>query len=532
MKGRMNERSRKYSLLLLVGALVGMSLTSCEQKKPVAQKVPPQATAPAPEAAQETPQQAAKQESQLDQIKIPELPPFNPQQPKRIQFANGMVVFLQEDHELPLVGGTMRIRGGSISEPADKTGLTDIFGSVWRTGGTKTKTGDQLDDFLEARAAKVETSANDDSSVISFNCLKEDFNDVFPVFTELLREPAFRENKIDLVKRQLFGLISRRNDDADEIAQREAVKLAYGKDNPYARVSEYATVAAVTREDLVNWHQKYVNPTNIIFGVYGDFDSAQMEQLLRKTFESWPAGPRADEPKVEFTPAKPGVYFVAKNDIDQSNIQMVGLGIERKNPDLYPVTVMNEVLGGGFSSRLFANLRSKLGLAYSVGGGIGSAWDHPGMDNFAAATKSASTKDMIEGLRHELNDLIAHPPTPAEMKRAKDSILNGFVFNFDSKQKVLAEKMRYEFYGYPLDFLETYRSQIEKVTVDDVNRVAKKYLHPENYPTLVVGNSDEIGNQLTSLGPVTPVDITIPPPPGMPPQPGAPGSAQQRPPSK
>jgi zinc protease len=152
------------------------------------------------------------------------------------------------------------------------------------------------------------------------------------------------------------------------------------------------------------------------------------------------------------------------------------------------------------------------------------------MDNFGMSTKSATTKDAIVGLKHELGDLIVHPPTPEEMKRAKDAILNSFVFNFDSKQKVLAEKMRYEFYGYPLDFLERYRSEIEKVTVDDVNRVAKKYLHPEQYPTLVVGNSAEIGNQLTSLGAVTPVDISIPPPPAQSEQPGA--AAQQQPPSR
>jgi zinc protease len=453
--------------------------------------------------------------------RIPKLPAFDPQQPKRIELANGMVVFLQENHELPLIGGTMRIRGGAVDEPANKVGLSDIFGTVWRTGGTKTRTGDQLDDFLEARAAKVETSASDDSTVVSFNCLKGDFNDVFPVFTELLHDPAFREDKIDLIKRQLFGVISRRNDDIDDIAGREAVKLAYGKDNPIARVAEYATVAAVTREDLVAWHQKYVNPANIIFGISGDFDSATMEQLVRKTFESWPKGTRAPDPDLKFTPAKPGIYFVAKEDVDQSSIQLVGLGITRKNPDFFPVTVMNEVLGGGFASRLFVNLRSKLGLAYSVGGGVGSAWDHPGMDEFSAATKSTSTKEMVEGLRREIGDLVIHPPTPVEMRRAKDSILNSFVFNFDSKQKVLAEKMRYEFYGYPLDFLERYRSEIEKVTVDDVNRVAKKYLHPEQYPTLVVGNPGEIGNQLTSLGSVTPIDITIPPPPGAPNQPGA-----------
>jgi len=519
MKGIMNERYRKNAFLWVFVLLTATVIASAQT-----------APAPASPAQQQTPSQEALNK-ELSQIPIPTLPPFNPQQPKRIKLANGMIVFLQENHELPLIGGTMRIRGGSISEPADKTGLTDIYGTVWRTGGTKTRTGDQLDDFLEARAAKVETGADDDSSNISFNCLKGDFDDVFPVFTELLRDPAFRQDKIDLVKRQLFGVISRRNDDIDDIAGREAEKLAYGKNNPYARVEEYSTVAAVTREDLVNWHQKYVNPSNIIFGVYGDFDSATMEQLIRKTFESWPAGTRAEEPKIHFDPATPGVYFIAKEDVDQSSVQMVGLGIDRKNPDYYAVTVMNEVLSGGFASRLVNNLRSKLGLAYSVGGGVGSAWDHPGMDDFSMATKSATTKDAIQGLKRELNDLIVHPPTPEEMKRAKDAILNSFVFNFDSKQKVLAEKMRYEFYGYPLDFLETYRSQIEKVTVDDVNRVAKKYIHPDNYSILVVGNSSQIGDQLTSLGPVTPVDITIPPPPGQPAEPGAPGAAAQHPPS-
>lgn len=525
MKGSMNVH-RRLTFFLLVGMLALFPSVVAAQTAETAQKPPVP-----PGTKQEAPQQRQQQMRAYSQIKIPPLPAFHPQEPKRIQLSNGMVVFLQENHELPLIGGTMRIRGGSVEEPSEKTGLTDIYGTVWRTGGTKTRTGDQLDDYLEARAAKVETGADDDSTTISFNCLKGDFDGVFAVFRELLQEPAFREDKIDLVKRQLYGIISRRDDDTDDIAGREAVKLAYGKDNPYARVDEYATIAAVTRDDLVNWHAKYANPANVIFGVYGDFDPAQMEQLIRKTFESWPAGRRAEEPRIEFTPAKPGIYFVAKNDVDQSSIQMVGLGITRKNPDLYAVTVMNEILSGGFSSRLVNNLRSKLGLAYSVGGGVGSDWDHPGMDDFNAATKSATTKEMIEGLKHELNDLIVHPPTPAEMKRAKDAILNSFVFNFDSKQKVLAEKMRYEFYGYPLDFLENYRSQIEKVTVDDVNRVAKKYVHPENYPTLVVGNSTEIGDQLTSLGPVTPIDISIPPPPGQPAQPGAPGAAAQQPPS-
>ena len=177
-----------------------------------------------------------------------------------------MVIFLQEDHELPLVDGIARIRGGSRSEPAEKTGLIDMYGDVWRTGGTKTQTGDQLDDYLEIRAAKVETGGTADSTTISWSCLKADFDDVFKVFDDLLRGPEFRNDKLELVQRQYFDAISRRNDDVDEIVGRESAKLAYGAQSPYARVAEYKTVAAVTRQDLVDWHHSHVSPNNIILG--------------------------------------------------------------------------------------------------------------------------------------------------------------------------------------------------------------------------------------------------------------------------
>ena len=179
-----------------------------------------------------------------NQIQPPPLPAFKPQEPVRVQLPNGMVIFLQEDHELPLIDATARIRGGSISETANKTGLTDLYGEVWRTGGTKTKTGDQMDDFLEARAAKIETDNQSDSTSISLNCLKGDFDAVFDMFLDLLHNPEFRPDKLELAKEQMYTEISRRNDNVDSIVHRESRIIAYGKDNPYARVPEYATVAA------------------------------------------------------------------------------------------------------------------------------------------------------------------------------------------------------------------------------------------------------------------------------------------------
>ena len=455
----------------------------------------------------------AQQVTPWNQIQAPALPAFTPQQPTRVQLANGMVIFLQPDHELPLITATARIRGGSISVPAAKVGLTGLYGDVWRTGGTKTKTGDQLDDFLEARAAKIETDDQADSTSISLNCLKGDFDAVFELYLDLLHNPEFRADKLELAKRQYYTSIARRNDDVDSIAHRESLIIAYGKDNPYARVPEYATVAAVTRQDLLGWHKQYVYPNNIIFGITGDFDPKAMEARLRQTFGSWAKGPAAQMPDIKFTPPKPGYYLVKKDDVNQSTISMLDLGVERSNPDYFALTVMNEIFGGGFSSRLFNDLRTTKGLAYSVGGGVGYSWNHPGVTNLEMQTKSSSTVEGILGLDGEMEGLLKSPPTDEEMKRAKDNILNSFIFQFDTPEKVLREKMAYEFYHYPLDFLERYRSQVEKVTADDVLRVSRKYVHKDQMAVLVVGNPAEFDKPLSSLGQVTDVNIAIPPPP-------------------
>jgi zinc protease len=456
---------------------------------------------------------ASAQITGWQQIPIPPLPAFKPQQPKRIELSNGMVIFLQEDHELPLIDGTARIRGGSVNEPAGKVGLVDIYSEVWRTGGTKTQTGDQLDDFLEVRAAKVETGGSSDSTTISWSCLKGDLDDVFKVFADVLQNPEFRADKIDLAQKEEADGISRRNDQAGEIAHRESVKLAYGPDNPYARVPEYSTVAAITRQDLLDWHARYVHPNNIILGISGDFDSNAMEARLRAAFDKWPKGPKAPKNDIQYTPAKPGYYLVPKDDVNQSSIHMVGLGTTRDNPDYYALSVFNEAFGGGFSSRLFNDIRTKRGLAYGVGGGVGTNFGHPGILQISMGTKSQSTIEAIQAVREDIDNLAKQPITEEEIQRAKDGILNAFIFRLDSPDKILGERMVYEYYGYPPDWLDKYQAEIKKVTAADVNRVAAKYLHKDQLAVLVVGNTKEFDKPLSSLGSVKEIDITIPPPP-------------------
>jgi len=459
-------------------------------------------------------------------IPVPPLAPFNPVQPKRIELKNGLVILLEEDHELPFINGSISVRGGSRDVPAAKTGLIDLYGDTWRTSGTTTTDGDKLDDLLEAKAAKVETGGDIDSTSVSWSSLTKDEDQVFRIAVDLLKNPAFSDEKLKLAKQQAVAGIVRRNDDASGIAQREAARLVYGPDSPYGRQAEIATVMGVTVDDLKAWHAKTVAPNNIIISVEGDFDAAAMEKRLRETFDSLPRGEAWPKPHGEFPGPKPGVYFVNKADVNQSNAWIVGLGTERSNPDYYALRVLNEIFSGGFGSRLFQDVRTKQGLAYSVSGSYGASYDHPGMFYTTASTKSESTVKATQAMLDEIGKLKTEPFTEAELKSAKDQLLNSFIFHYDSKEKVLAEAVTLEFYGYPADFLARYRAGIEAVTIPDLERVAKKYIDPAKLAVLVVGNESQFVTPLSDLklGPAHPIDITIPMPPGMQQQMEGPGN--------
>jgi zinc protease len=250
--------------------------------------------------------------------------------------------------------------------------------------------------------------------------------------------------------------------------------------------------------------------SNLIVGVIGDFDPRIMEAKLRAAFEPIPAGTKLVSAKIDFAEPKPGIYFANKSDVDQSTLFMVGLGTEEDNPDFYALSVMNEVFSGGFGSRVVQNVRTKLGLAYEVGGSFGAAYDHPGLFVVDAGTKSVSTVPAAKAVLDELGRLRTVPPTVAEMRRAKDDLLNSFIFRYDSPEKVLSEQVTLAVYGYPSDFLERYRSGVEKVTSADVARVAQKYVQPDKLAIVVVGNAAEIQPPLSGLGAVNTLDITIP----------------------
>jgi zinc protease len=479
------KTSRTFSIVLLaIGfVLIGSAQTSTKPQHYKNLKYPP-----------------------LRQVQIPE--------PLRFQLANGITVFLLEDHTLPLVEAAVLVRTGSRYEPADKIGLASLTGQVMRTGGTTTKTGDELDEMLEKVGASVETYIGTTSGGARMSVLKEDVGMGLSALADLLKNPAFRDEKIDLAKVAARSSISRRNDQVMGIAAREFNKLIYGANHPYARTTEYTTIENITKQDMIEFHKKYFVPNNMMVAVWGDFSTSDMKSKLEGLFGAWErkevSFPPVPEPRLSSTKT---VNFVKKDDVNQSNIYIGHLGGKLNDPDSGPLNVADQAFGGASASRLFKKVRSEQGLAYSVYSSWGESYDYAGAFRMSGSTKSGSTVKMIRSIETELENFIKNGITDDELKYAKDSYLNSFVFRYDTKGKIINELMALEYYGYPKDFIQKQQKDIQDATKESVNNAVRNRWKPESLALLVVGKDSDFDQPLSSLGSVKTIDITIPPPP-------------------
>lgn len=443
-----------------------------------------------------------------------EFPPLNDIEtptPTRVVLDNGIILYLVEDHRLPMINLSARIGVGAVNEPSDKIGLAGITGAVMRTGGSTSMSGDEIDETLEGIGASVETGIGLVSGFAFMSALKDNADIVLPILADILMNPAFPEDKIELEKVTARSSIARRNDDPTGMGFREFRKLIYGAESVYGpRQAEYATIDAITRDDLVAFHQAWLHPDNTMFGVWGDFDTDEMVKKISDVFGGWKnAGfERPELPDVDYA-FDSSVNYIEKDDINQSTVVLGHIGGLMSNPDYFALRVMNDILSGGFSGRLFRNVRSEQGLAYAVFGTYSANYNFPGIFYVACMTKSETTIQAARSLLHEVERMKTDEITEEELNLAKDSFLNSFVFNFDTRREIINRQMTYEYYGYPQDFLEKTKTEVEKVTVEDVKRVARKYLQPDKVRLVVVGNGQDFEEPLSVLGEVNEIDVTI-----------------------
>jgi zinc protease len=411
----------------------------------------------------------------------------------RVVLKNGMVVYIAEDRALPLVNIALTVRVGSWLEPAGKEGLAAFTGAQIRRGGTKSLTAEALDEKLDFLAAQVSTGIGPTSGSASLNCLTDNLDEALGIFVEMLREPRFQEDRLSLAKEQALQEMKKRNDDSADIEAREWGVLLYGGDHFTNHFTTEASVAGISRDDLVAFHRRHFYPANMIAAVSGSFSRAEMIRKLEAVFAGW-AQPRSPvpPPPPTITPAAPGLYRVEK-DVNQGRVSIGLPTVKRDHPDVYALEVMNEILGGsGFTARITKTVRSDEGLAYSAGSGFGPGVWYPGRFRAFFQSKSRSVPYAASLVLGEIRKIREGGVTAEELATIQNSLVQTFPSSFASKAQSMAIFASDEYTKRDPSYWATYRDRIRAVTAADVQRVAREHLVPEKMIVLVVGKQAEI----------------------------------------
>ena len=418
--------------------------------------------------------------------------------PKRASFrhvlSNGVVVYAVEDHDLPLVNISTLVRTGSYLDPAGKEGLAALVGGQMRAGGTAKMTAEQFDEAADFLAAQISSGVGSTQGSANLNLLAKDIDKGLGLYLDMLRTPAFQEDRLKLAKSQILQAMERRNDNTSAIEAREWGRLLYGSEHFSSKETTKASVESITRQDLVDFHQKYFQPAGFIVAASGDFKTPELLAKLEAAFKGWPSNKAAvpDVPKPTQTPVA-GIYAVHKPDVNQGRVSIGHTGSTRDNPDSYALEIMNDILGGGgFTSRITSRVRSDEGLAYSAGSSYGMGVYYPGTFRASFQSKSATTSQAIQIVLDEINRIRTAKVSAEELETAKNSAVETFPRLFATAAQIAGTFAQDEYTKRPADYWDTYRQRIAAVTADDVQRVAQKYLDPSKLVILVVGNIDDI----------------------------------------
>ncbi len=408
--------------------------------------------------------------------------------PTRFATPNGMVVLVLEQHFLPIVEIHALIKTGSAQDPPDKAGLANLVAGLLDEG-TTTRSSRQLAEQIDFVGGSLGVQAGEDFTTASARTLKKDIELGFTLLADILQRPAFPKQEFERVRSQILGEIASDNDDPGHVAMKAFNQLVF-QNHPYRWPvnGTEETLGKITLADVQNFYAKEYLPNQVILTVVGDVTVEQATALVQTHFGTWKKGvvpPRTVKKQAVID--KKVVQLIEK-DLTQSTIVIGHAGISRTNPDFYAVTVMNHVLGaGGFSSRLMDAIRDKQGLAY----GITSHYDArlmPGSFWINLQTRTETTNQAVTGVLAEMKAIREAPVSDQELADAKAFLMGSFPLRLDSTAKLAQVLAQVELYGLGFDYFSQYPKWIDRVTKEDVLRVAKQYLDPQHYALVVVGN--------------------------------------------
>ncbi|HJN46029.1 MAG: peptidase M16 [Acidobacteria bacterium] len=407
---------------------------------------------------------------------------------------NGVVTFVVEDHELPLVSISLLIRTGAYLDPPDKIGLASLTGSQLRAGGTTTMSATDFDEEAAFLAASIGSNIGATSGGASLNCLTKDLDTCLDLFFDMLRNPGFDEGRLALATSRSVQQMERRNDSTGSIEGREWGRLMRGDEHFSTRPRTRATVEAITRDDLVAFHRRYYHPGNFIFSASGDLETSAILAELERRMAGWTVGTESvpPVPAQDVTP-EPGLYLVDKPDVNQGRVAIGHLGTTRDDPDRYKLLVMNDILGGGgFSARLLTRIRSDEGLAYSASSNFGVGVYYKGVFQAGFQSRSETVARATAIVLEEIERIRTEPVGEEELRNSIAYFVETFSRNFSSAASTAGLFASDEYTGRDPAYLAVYRDNIAAVTAEHVLDVAQRYLDPDELAILVVGNLEAI----------------------------------------
>ena len=408
--------------------------------------------------------------------------------PTRSVTPNGITVLFLEQHFLPTVEIHALVKVGSAQDPPDKAGLANLTASLLDEG-TVTQTSRQFAEQIDFVGGSLGAHATEDFTTASARVLKKDADLGFTLLADMLQHPAFHKQEFERVRTQILGEIISDDDDPGNVAMKAFHQLIF-HGHPYSWPAHGTeeTLNKITVADVQQFHAREYVPNQTILVIVGDLTQDQAAMLVQTHFGSWKKGTPAPYQLRKPAPIDRKMVQLIEKDLTQSTIVLGHTGISRANPDYYAITVMNYILGaGGFSSRLMDSIRDKQGLAY----GIMSQFDTrlmPGAFFISLQTRADVTNQAITGVLNEIKWIRDAPVTDQELSEAKSFIVGSFPLRVDSSAKLANVLAQVEFYNLGLDYFTQYPRAIEKVTKDDVLRVAKQYLDPQHYALIVVGS--------------------------------------------
>jgi zinc protease len=428
---------------------------------------------------------------------------------EKTKLSNGLNVWLVKQNELPIVSMNLVLNSGGTLDPADKSGIASMSATMLNQG-TKTRSAIEIANGLQSIGASVNAGAGWDSTNVSMQSLTKNLDQALDIYSDVVVNPAFPATELESIRRRaLVGFLQRKSNPT-AVANVVYNKVLYGN-QPYSRQlsGDEKSVKAMTREDLVNFYNSNYRPNNATLIVVGDVDGKTILPKLEKAFAAWKPG----EISVAATIAnatmegKPGIYFIDKPGAAQSSVSIGQVGVDRNNPDYYAIQVMNSILGGGGTARLYMNLREDKGYTYGAYSGFSF---RRGAGPFSASgeIQTVSTKEAVLEFLKELNGIRgAIPVTPAELDINKQALIRRFPSGFETVGQISNQLSNLVIYNLPDNTFNEYISKVNSVSLADINRVANKYLTPDKMAIIIVGDRKAVEPGLKELGfPITLLD--------------------------